>query len=541
MLKWVTLLAAGLHLAIPGGATAKLVAWYGFEGDLLDETANPAGLDGTWFGGSPAYGPGFAGLGIVFDGGNNNAVTVPINLSPDMTPAVTIGAWVKVDGLNTLGDGIHTIVQSDGHYGRKLAIDDRGLGNVPGQTYYTAFFGTGLYDDGDGAAAARIPTTKPVDVLNDGWVFMAASYDGYTATGFSMAGTEVRAVSDANPGQAGAYSWLNIGGLRLANGAIFEEFEGTIDNVFVMTGAASEAQLASIRDAVDPLARARAVANELDAAGPTRSIRLDFQSLPGGAFGSGSPVTATGMLGDETWNPLTTRGLTAGSVPGAFPGLKDSEGETTGVEFTLTRNVGAYNVGGSNNHGEAGQDGWVYGNFSSPRTLNFVFSGLDPGATYRLTPIGSWNTGEPAQVRLDSDGNGRLDTTQYVRPFAGACRAVGAGSFIDVALVPDASGELAGVFASVAATNSIGGLILDEFAPVADELRIVDLAFNGGGGFDITVDNLNPASTYSLVRLNESTEGFETVAAGFMPVAPMDTITDPSPPKQAGLYRVEEE
>ncbi len=305
---------------------------------------------------------------------------------------------------------------------------------------------------------------------------MAASYDGYRATGLSLAGDEVVSVADVNPGQAAGYSGLNIGGLRIASGAIFEEFEGSIDNVFVIEGAATQGQLESIRDAADPFARAQAVGAEIDAAGPTRTLKLDFQAVPGGAFGSGSPIRATGLLGDETWNALTTQGLTAGAVPGNFPDLDDNDGNATGIAFEVTENVGAYNVGGANNFGQAGQDGWVYGNFNSPRTVNFIFSGLDPDATYRLTPIGSWNGGEPAQVSLDSDGDGSLDVAQSVRPFSGARRAIGAGAFRDVTITPDASGTLAGAFTSVAATNSIGGLILDEFAAptTASDFRIVE-------------------------------------------------------------------
>ena len=89
---------------------------------------------------------------------------------------------------------------------------------------------------------------------------MAASYNGYNRSVQILADGQSFVEPFAYPNQAGAYSYLNIGGLRLANGQIFEELEGTIDNVFVINGAASLTQLESIRDAADPFAQVQNVA-----------------------------------------------------------------------------------------------------------------------------------------------------------------------------------------------------------------------------------------------------------------------------------------
>jgi hypothetical protein len=57
--------------------TIQLIAFYDFEGDVNDSSGN--GLDGTVYGSGAGFGTGFDGQGLVFDGGNNDAVTVPIN------------------------------------------------------------------------------------------------------------------------------------------------------------------------------------------------------------------------------------------------------------------------------------------------------------------------------------------------------------------------------------------------------------------------------------------------------------------------------
>jgi hypothetical protein len=78
-----------------------------------------------------------------------------------------------------------------------------------------------------------------------------------------------------------------------------------------------------------------------------------------------------------------------------------------------------------------------------------------------------------------------------------------------VAIAPDASGNLVGAFTSIAATNSIGGLILDEFAPAAapTDFRIVEWRQTGQVGdtreFAIAW-NSRPAETY---RIDRSTDG----------------------------------
>ncbi len=462
----------GIFLVVVLGSSttqAQLTAWYDFEEDLTDATSNPVGLDGTYFGGTPNFGTGFQGQGLVFDGGDDNAVTVPINISPDMTPAVTIGAWVNVSGLNNLGDGIHTVVQSDGDFGRKILISDQSAAAdaTPGTTYYTAFTGRNFNQGFEFDQPA--PAVTPVDPGNDGWVFLAASYNGYDRSTTIVAGENAFFEEFAYPNQAATYSYLNIGGLRAANGAIFEELIGTLDNVFVIKGAATQAQLESIRDAADPFAQAQAVGADIEAAGPTRTYGIDF----GDGDGLGGPnIAATGMLGNETWNEILEIG--GGTLAPNPIDLVDTEGNATGATFELLGTVsGGFNCAGcggfpgANSHAQAGQDGLFRFN---AQELGFVFAGLNPDATYRLTGIGSWNFNEFAAFTIDTDGDGVLDTEEVIRPFSGAIRSIGPGGTQDIILTPAADGTIIGAFTDAfnnGNTESVSGFILEEFAPEA--------------------------------------------------------------------------
>ncbi|MHC4501425.1 MAG: LamG domain-containing protein [Planctomycetota bacterium] len=86
---------------------ANLVAWYKFENDFNDSSAN--GKDGTPHGGA-SFVSGPNGLAISLDG-LGDYVSVPDSNTPggvfDINDAITVSAWIKV---NTFDEWFHTII-----------------------------------------------------------------------------------------------------------------------------------------------------------------------------------------------------------------------------------------------------------------------------------------------------------------------------------------------------------------------------------------------------------------------------------------------
>ena len=445
---------AALALSISAtAADAALVGFYTFENNLQNHNG---ALAGTGFGSGWTYGTGLSGQGLAFNGGNNDAVTLPINISPDQTPEVTIGGWFNVNS-----NSYQTLLQSDGDFGRKIGTFTGA--NAPGG-HYSAFLGYGDGGTNEANLWQGVSETKVLNAGNDGWVFVAASYNSRTGTTTVVAGNDVTVDTNSYPRQASSYSYLNVGGLRASNGQIFEELNGLVDNVFVIEGAATSAQLASIRDSANPLAAAQAVADAIEAAGPRQTLNLDFQVGTGGAFGSSTPVTADGIDGNETWNGLQIAALQTLTTSATFSNLRDSEGNLTGVGFQLTGgSISGYNVGPANLHASAGQDGWFWQTLGASSNIDWKLTGLDPEGLYRITPIGGWGANNSG-ISVDSDGNGARDLAANYNRFAGANFA--GSTTLLTGIKPAADGSVIGrLFNRGSGEMQIGGLIIEDLRP----------------------------------------------------------------------------
>lgn len=111
-------------------------------------------------------------------------------------------------------------------------------------------------------------------------------------------------------------------------------------------------------------------------------------------------------------------------------------------------------------------------------------------------------------------------------------------------VVVTVSGGLGTVFDYRASWD--GGLVTTEDGnivrvgdPVA--LKIAGVEYTPGADLELTVEGLNPLSTYRLVR-STGLPGFpDTPVSGFVPEASTDTMIDPDPPAGGAFYRVEEE
>ncbi len=196
----------------------SIIHYWPFDGNTLDLAG---GAHGTFIG-SPAYVPGAAGDGLLFNG-VSDAVSAVVDINPAMLPAMTMGAWVRVNNDTPIRQ---LISHDDGLYDRSLGIDDRG----PGGTGWSAFAGSsGVMG---GSVAASIGQ----------YMLVAVSYD----QGANEAMLYVHGVAETSPtGMGAGFPFINIGRNPYQGG--IEYFSGVIDEVFISDRALSVAELDQIR------------------------------------------------------------------------------------------------------------------------------------------------------------------------------------------------------------------------------------------------------------------------------------------------------
>lgn len=141
--------------------------------------------------------------------------------------------------------------------------------------------------------------------------------------------------------------------------------------------------------------------------------------------------------------------------------------------------------------------------------------------------------GQTVVFLIDTDGDGIEETYQALTGPDGVASV----------LVPLAGGPGA-VFAYRAEWD--GGLIETEGdSTVAiippPPLRIVAIDYTPGGDFKVTVEGLDPAATYRLVRSSDLLGFPDIVVSGFAPAGSTGTLIDPAPPPGKAFYRVERE
>ena len=167
--------------------------------------------------GTPTFGAGIEGGGIVTSG--TSGVRVDVNINPAVRPQLTMGGWVYSTTINPTR---HLLSHDNTGYDRDLCIDTRG-----GGTGWSAFAGTGV--------VGYVPA-----VANQ-WQFVAAVYDDTAGTVLLYVDGVTRTATGRHPGPGNTY--LRVGLSTCCDSGII----GSIDGIFILAEALSVARLDEIR------------------------------------------------------------------------------------------------------------------------------------------------------------------------------------------------------------------------------------------------------------------------------------------------------
>lgn len=210
--------------------SAIVMGWYRFDDPTnLGRDYSGNNNNGVVFG-DPGLAPiyttdGFTGGAADFRGGGQ--IQIPFNTGPSLWPNLTWGAWVSPDAIN----GIRAILNNDdGGFDRALNIDFRADGN------YAAFVGeTPPFHYNSGVAP----------VIGQ-WIFFGAVYENnYYGVGNGRMSLYVgnQVIPDISTRfNSTIWSYTSIG-----SSPTFGEFwDGRMDDVFIIDGAATASQMAQI-------------------------------------------------------------------------------------------------------------------------------------------------------------------------------------------------------------------------------------------------------------------------------------------------------
>lgn len=517
MIRCVTLGHQSMHaitagifaILIAAPALAQLHAFYDFENGANDASGN--NNHGT-FVGNPLSSSGaglYGNYAFENDGSANSYMWSDLQISPSIAPEVTIGAWVNVNDEA----GYQTLIESNGWFGRKLAIDDRGLDAAStGNWSYSAFGGRtiGVAED-DWHVGRTRPLRDDTDYgtrsviqgdtasSSDGWVFVATTYNSRLGETTLYTGDNKHKMVDSYPfnsvddnrgGADGTSDFLHIGSIS----GQYENLNGRMDNVFVFKGTLSDSQMQALRTASDPLVTAQTISTEL-ASRQRREWKIDFGPSGSFEFNDGQinwlPLTPvpTGVSGEETWNYINGGFNSGGSMftSASNPGLiSNNMRDTNGLggqegdpDFRVVYPEGSTVVTQTYAYGALGDpaagDYLYWGVDGTDQSLQFAVDDLDPSKHYQITPIPGGVQDLYAQnnerrrftMSMDTDGDGDTDTTRLIKMARGAS--------ISFVAAPDGDGTIRGIWGRGSEDNgeaNLGGLIITEIDPADPNLKL---------------------------------------------------------------------
>jgi len=224
-MKLVTSLHAAVALVVllytPMSASgAELLGLYTFEGvsPAAFNDVSGKGLDPTAVGTGTLVASGYEGQAVSFSG-SHTPIAVPIDISPGVTPSLTIGAWVKPNAIGQHGVWGH----DNGGWDRGLAAGGNSGGNWR------------PVGDGGGEVNSGIPVSVGA------WQFVAVSYDYAVEHKFYKdTSTYSRATASTGTGDTS----MGIGALN--KGGTWK-YDGLVDNFFIFSSVLNEAEIAQIR------------------------------------------------------------------------------------------------------------------------------------------------------------------------------------------------------------------------------------------------------------------------------------------------------
>jgi hypothetical protein len=150
-----------------------------------------------------------------------------------------------------------------------------------------------------------------------------------------------------------------------------------------------------------------------------------------------------------------------------------------------------------------------------------------------LNGLGNPIAGQTVIFYIDTDGDEIEEQHSAITDAAGVATKV--------VTVSGASGSVYGYRATwdgklIAAEDN-------DFVRVGEPLpmKVVSVDYTPGVSCAVTVEGLDPAATYRLVRSPDLAGFPDVVISGFSPAATTDTLTDNNPPAGRAFYRVEKE
>ena len=196
----------------------QILALYTFEGaspNAFDDVSGQ-GLDPNNVGTGALDGSGYEGQAASFSG-THTPIEIPLDISPNSNPTLTIGAWAKPDTVGQRGVYGH----DNGGWDRLLAAG----GNSADNWKYP---GGGEHNSGIAVAAGA-------------WQFVAVAYDETTSAKIYVdANSHVTAPHNAGGGNS-------VMGIGAINHSGTWKFDGLVDNFFIFGDVLSDADIETIR------------------------------------------------------------------------------------------------------------------------------------------------------------------------------------------------------------------------------------------------------------------------------------------------------